>query len=129
MARSIRTVLSPLLIISYICGLRIVEYPVGRTRPWLSYFYILLLWSIYCFLMIDFILFYIPHTWTRYKILILLHILTGFMSLFIRLYYDKVRVTILTRKRKFIDLDCIMSYTQSYFCELKSSANLLRNHT
>ncbi|XP_014472029.1 PREDICTED: uncharacterized protein LOC106743051 [Dinoponera quadriceps] len=89
MVKSIRVVLSPLLIISYVCGLRIVEFPMGYPRPWLSYLYHLLLWPTYCFLMTDIWIFYIPHHWLFYNAFVALNILMALLTLFIRLYYDK----------------------------------------
>ncbi|XP_071631946.1 uncharacterized protein [Temnothorax longispinosus] len=49
MTKSIRTILTPFLIISYVFGLRIVNLS-KYSRLWFSVLYMLLLWSVYCIL-------------------------------------------------------------------------------
>ncbi|XP_070172339.1 uncharacterized protein [Polyergus mexicanus] len=49
---SIRKVLSPLLMISYVCGLKVIEFPIGVPRQWSGLLYMLLLWSLYNFVFI-----------------------------------------------------------------------------
>ncbi|XP_072754787.1 uncharacterized protein [Anoplolepis gracilipes] len=89
MAKSIRSLLSPLLIMSYACGLRIVEFPTGQPRLWFSYLYILLLWSTYCFLVTDKPLSYIPDYSAEYKLYVLLNIFIALLSMLLGVYHDK----------------------------------------
>jgi len=48
MIKSIRTILKPLLIMSYVFGLRIAIF--NHSRLWFSVTYVLLFWSVYYFL-------------------------------------------------------------------------------
>lgn len=124
MARNIRAVLSPLLIINYVCGLRVVEFPAGHPKKWLSCLYHLLLWSTYCFLMTDIMSSYVPYEWIHYRVFIALQTLMAFISLFTRLYHDKVKVTVLARKSSL----CVISIVL-YLNRCKNYANLLRYRT
>jgi len=99
MTKSIRTVLTPLLIINYVSGLSIIEFPVGCPRVWFSFLYMLLFWSIYFFLLKSVIISYFNNEYFNIdyhiyhildwmsvgldSLLILLSIVSG-------MYYDKV---------------------------------------
>ncbi|XP_070172340.1 putative gustatory receptor 28a [Polyergus mexicanus] len=91
MTKSIRTVLAPFLIISYVSGLRIIEFPVGHPRIWFSLLYMLLFWSIY-FLFLKFIItsyFNNKHYTIEYHICIGLDILVTLLSIVFGVYHDK----------------------------------------
>lgn len=90
MAKSIRSLLSPLLIMSYVCGLRIVEFPTGHPRFWFSFLYILLLWSTFCFFVIDKGMPYIPDYSADYRIYVSLNIFIVLLSMLLGVYHDKV---------------------------------------
>ncbi|XP_067207071.1 uncharacterized protein [Linepithema humile] len=89
MAKSIRPILSPLLSISYMCGLRIIEFPAGNPRIWFSFLYILLLWPAYCFTMINKLLSYICNDSFEYRIYIFLNTLMTLLSMLLAIYHDK----------------------------------------
>ncbi|XP_067207716.1 uncharacterized protein [Linepithema humile] len=92
MTNSIQSVLSPLLIISYVCGLRIVELHLSYSRSWLNLLYILLLWSVYFFLLsytIIIIISYPVHYSTLYFICLLLNIFTTLTTVGSGVYNDK----------------------------------------
>ncbi|XP_029160034.1 E3 SUMO-protein ligase RanBP2-like [Nylanderia fulva] len=92
MATSIRSLLSPFLIISYVCGLRIVEFPTGHLRFWFSLFYILLFWSTYCFLVINKGLSYVPKYSAEYRLYVSLNIFITLLSMLLGVYHDKGHV-------------------------------------
>ncbi|XP_011050421.1 PREDICTED: uncharacterized protein LOC105143668 [Acromyrmex echinatior] len=89
MTESIRTVLSPLLLISSLCGLRIIEISTGYPKLWFSLLYIPLLWSIYCFFVIDKGISFIPDESADYIIYVSLNIFTVLLSIFLGIYYNK----------------------------------------
>ncbi|XP_024879635.1 uncharacterized protein LOC112459651 isoform X1 [Temnothorax curvispinosus] len=89
MAKSIRSVLSPLLLISSMCGLRIIEFSAGHPKLWFSLLYIPLLWSVYCFLVIDKGISYIPEESADYIIYVSLNIFTVLLSILLGIYHDK----------------------------------------
>lgn len=91
MTESIRKVLSPLLIISYVCGLRIVEFSVDNPKQWFSLLYILLFWTLYIFFVIYKLFYYIVHGTIEYIVCNGLHLFTSLISIAIGVYYDKVR--------------------------------------
>jgi len=92
MTKSIRTVLTPLLIISYTSGLNIIEFPVGYPRIWFSLLYMLLFWSIYFFLFNSTILYYFnnEHYTIIYQIGTGLDILMTLLSIVFGVYHEKV---------------------------------------
>lgn len=90
MTESIRKVLSPLLIISYVCGLRIVEFSVDNPKQWFSLLYILLFWMLYIFFVYK-LFYYIVHGTIEYIVCNGLHFFTSLISIAIGVYYDKVR--------------------------------------
>ncbi|KAL6422631.1 hypothetical protein ACFW04_010691 [Cataglyphis niger] len=77
---------------SYICGLRIVEFPTGYPRFWFSSLYILLLWSTYCFFVIDEGMPYIPEYSAEYRIYVSLNIFIVLLSMLLGVYHDKGHV-------------------------------------
>ncbi|XP_011868559.1 PREDICTED: uncharacterized protein LOC105562376 [Vollenhovia emeryi] len=89
MAKSIRSVLSPLLLISSVCGLRIIEFSAGHPKLWFSLLYIPLLWSVYYFFVIAKVISYIPDDSNTYIIYVLSNFLTVLLSIFLGIYYDK----------------------------------------
>ncbi|KAG5313030.1 PPIA isomerase, partial [Pseudoatta argentina] len=89
MTESIRTVLSPLLLISSLCGLRIIKISAGYPKLWFSLLYIPLLWSIYCFFVIDKGISFIPDESADYIIYVSLNIFTVWLSIFLGIYYNK----------------------------------------
>ncbi|KYM95507.1 E3 SUMO-protein ligase RanBP2 [Cyphomyrmex costatus] len=89
MTKSIRTVLSPLLLISSLCGLRIIEISAGYPKLWFSLLYIPLLWSVHCFFVINKGISYIPDESAEYIIYVSLNIFTTLLSIFFGIYYDK----------------------------------------
>jgi len=99
MTKSIRTVLTPLLIISYVSGLSITEFPVGCPRVWFSFVYMLLFWLIYLFLLKSVIISYFnnEHFNADYHIYHILDwisigfdILLILLSIVSGMYYNKV---------------------------------------
>lgn len=84
-----RELLSLLLIISYICGLRIIKFQVGDPKQWFSFVYMLLLWTFYSFIIIYTITY--KTFFAEYYVCIGLHIFTALISIVIGIYYDKVR--------------------------------------
>ncbi|KAL6422636.1 hypothetical protein ACFW04_010696 [Cataglyphis niger] len=89
MTKNVWTVLSPLLIINYIFGLKIIELPIGHPRLWLSFLYILFSWSLYFFL-----IWYTTTSFTnRFSSLSsisqYLNYSTAMLSIVFGIYYDK----------------------------------------
>jgi len=91
MVKTIRSVLSPLLLISSICGLRIIEFSAGHPKLWFSLLYIPLFWSVYCFFVINKGIPYIPDESADYIIYVLLNIFTVLLSILLGIYHNKVR--------------------------------------
>ncbi|XP_029665565.1 uncharacterized protein LOC115236964, partial [Formica exsecta] len=92
MTKSIQTVLTPLLIISYVSGLKIFEFPVGHPRVWFSLSYMILFWSIYYFLNSTVISYFINIHYTTelcYLICYWLDILLTLLSVVFGIYHDK----------------------------------------
>ncbi|XP_025271363.1 uncharacterized protein LOC112639979 [Camponotus floridanus] len=91
MTKSIRTVLTPLLIISYVSGLSITEFPVGCPRVWFSLLYMLLFWPIFLFLFKSIIISYFnnEHYNIEYHICLGLDILITLLSIVFGIYHDK----------------------------------------
>ncbi|XP_072754253.1 uncharacterized protein [Anoplolepis gracilipes] len=86
---SIRRILSPLLIISYVCGLRIIEFPAGVSKQWFGLLYMLLLWSLYSFVCIYEMIPYTIHFSTLYHIWFGVNMFLTLLSIFIGIYHDK----------------------------------------
>ncbi|XP_072767255.1 uncharacterized protein [Anoplolepis gracilipes] len=91
MTKSIRTVLTPFLIISYITGLRIIEFPVGHPRVWFSLLYMLQFWSIYFFLLKSTLSDYLTTKYytTEYFICLGLDISIALLSIMVEIYHAK----------------------------------------
>ncbi|XP_011868555.1 PREDICTED: uncharacterized protein LOC105562371 [Vollenhovia emeryi] len=89
MTKSIQTILSPLLIITYVLGLRIVEFPAGRSRPWLSLLYILLLWLTYYYFLYSTATFYMNLYSLIHHICHWLNSSIIFLSIINGIYHDK----------------------------------------
>ncbi|XP_029665566.1 E3 SUMO-protein ligase RanBP2-like [Formica exsecta] len=77
---------------SYVCGLRIVEFPTGHPRFWFSFLYILLLWLTFCFFVIDKGMPYIPDYSADYRIYVSLNIFIVLLSMLLGVYHDKGHV-------------------------------------
>lgn len=92
MTKSIRTVLTPLLIVSYVLGTRITEFPAGHPRVWFSLSYMLLLWSTYCFLLNSTVISYFTniHFASEYLVCYWLDMLLTILSVGFGIYHDKV---------------------------------------
>lgn len=88
MTKSIQTVLTPLLIISYASGLRIIEFPKGNPRIWIGLLYMLLFWSSYFLLLIPLIIHYDTEYFTIMGIS--LDILIILLSIVFGVYHEKV---------------------------------------
>jgi len=88
---SIRKILSPLLIISYICGSRVVEFPAGFPRRWFGLLYMLLLWSLYNFALIYGVIPYTIHYSVIYQICFALSMFIALLSIIFGMYHDKVK--------------------------------------
>ncbi|KAL6422634.1 hypothetical protein ACFW04_010694 [Cataglyphis niger] len=89
MTKNVWTVLSPLLIINYVFGLKIIELPTGHPRLWLSFLYILSSWSLYFFL-----IWYTTTSFTNRfpsisHIFQYLNYSTAMLSIVFGIYYDK----------------------------------------
>lgn len=97
--KSIREVLAPLLIISYVCGLRlwIIELPTfSRLRSWFSVSYMLLFWLIYFFFLKFTVKSYINDITVTYDstdevIYYWLEIFMTLLSVVFGIYHNKVR--------------------------------------
>ncbi|XP_067207717.1 uncharacterized protein [Linepithema humile] len=89
MANSIRSVLSPLLSISYVCGMRIVEFPSRYRRQWFGLLYMLLLWSVYIFFVIYRIMSYLNYHSKIYVISFLVNNVLTLISVILGVYRDK----------------------------------------
>ncbi|KAM0734578.1 hypothetical protein ACS0PU_011397 [Formica fusca] len=88
MTNNIRIVLTPLLITSFLCGLRTIEFPTYHLRPWFSFIYMLLLWSVYYFLFSYTIVSYIPYN-SMYYICLCLDFFVVLVSIAFGMYHDK----------------------------------------
>lgn len=93
--KSIREVLSPLLIISYMLGLRlwIIEFPISHLKWWINISYMLLFWSIYYFLLQFTVISYTTNISysTEYLICFWLDIFITLLSVVSGVYHTKVR--------------------------------------
>ncbi|XP_032682004.1 uncharacterized protein LOC116849193 [Odontomachus brunneus] len=85
----IRVVLSPLLSISYVLGIRIIEFPMGKPRQWCSFLYILLLWAIYHILVLYTIIHLMSGMYIIYKFCFWLNIWIALLSAVLGIYHDK----------------------------------------
>ncbi|KAM0728351.1 hypothetical protein ACS0PU_005133 [Formica fusca] len=90
MTNNIRIVLTPLLIICFVCGLKTIEFSTNHSRPWFSFMYMLLLWTVYYFLFSYTMISHIIHD-TIYLICLYLDFSVVLMSIAFGIYYDKVR--------------------------------------
>ncbi|EZA58583.1 hypothetical protein X777_14745 [Ooceraea biroi] len=89
MTGGLRTVLSPILMMNYVLGLRIIEFPVGQPRPRLSFLYILLLWSVYYSVLMHTVMPYIIHYTLVYHICIRLNIIAILLSIVSEAYQNQ----------------------------------------
>jgi len=87
---SIRKILSPLLIISYVCGSRVIEFPTGVPRQWFGLLYILLVWSLYNFVFINVVILHMTHYSTLYNIWYGINMFIALLSISLGIYHDKV---------------------------------------
>jgi len=89
MTKTIQAALAPLLIIAFLCGLAIFEYPLGRSRLDLTFLYLLTTWSLYIYLF-----YYVIYTsYTTYIYMSWLNFTTTFLtivSIFVSLFHFKV---------------------------------------
>ena len=88
MTKSIRTILTPLLIMSYVFGLRIVIS--NHSKLWFNAIYILLIWSIYCFLVSTYHTFNFFNKYLEDNICYYLEFFTTLLSIAIGVYHNKV---------------------------------------
>ena len=90
MIKTLQTALTPLLIIGSFCNLGLFEYPVGHPRPYLSYLYILGIWSLFTYSV------YYPtyiHRWHRVYIWInIIILISTIIMILVSLFRSKVRV-------------------------------------
>jgi len=90
MIKTLQTALTPLLIIGSFCNLGLIEYPVGHPRPYLSYLYILGIWSLFIYSV------YYPtynHRWHRVYIWInIIILISTIIIILVSLFRSKVRV-------------------------------------
>ncbi|XP_011868455.1 PREDICTED: uncharacterized protein LOC105562322 [Vollenhovia emeryi] len=90
MTKNIQEILSPLLIISYACGLKIVTFRVGELKQWFSFLlYVVLVWAVYNFVVL-YATFHPVYYTIEYHVCVGLHFLTAFVSIAIGVYYDKI---------------------------------------
>lgn len=101
MAKSVQYILLPFLLISSICGLRIIELSAGHPKFWFSLIYIPLMWSVYCFIVIDTGISYISDESTDYIIYVSLNIFTVLLSILLGIYHDKVGKRNILHKTKY----------------------------
>lgn len=91
MTKTIQAALSPLLIVSSFCGLGFFEYPFGRSRPYFTYSYFLITWSLYTYLF-----YYLVYTsYTAYIFMSwfnVIIIITAIVSMFVSLLRFKVKI-------------------------------------
>lgn len=96
MIKNIQAVIAPLLIISYVCGLRIIVFSTDLPKLLFSLLYILFFWSAYIFLMISTIIpnLIIPYINEYYICLFLNHFIT-LLTVVFGVYYNEVRQMII----------------------------------
>ena len=88
MIKNIRTILTPLLIMSYVFGLRIAKS--NHSRLWFSVTYILLVWSVYYFLVLYVFISFYKYLSFMEKIGHCLETSVTILSIVFGIYYDKV---------------------------------------
>ncbi|XP_067207780.1 uncharacterized protein [Linepithema humile] len=89
MTKSICTILWPLMIINYVFGLRIIAFPISHAKLCFNLLYILLLWSIFCFLLIYTAMSYIVHYCLIYHICLRINVLIVFLTIVSTVQYKK----------------------------------------
>lgn len=90
MTNNIQIVLTPLLIICFVCGLRIIEFPTNHSKSCFSLMYMLLVWSVYCFLFNYIMISYIIYD-IMYSICFYLDFFIILVAIAFGMYHDKVR--------------------------------------
>jgi len=91
MNRSIRTILMPLLMISYIFSLRLTNLPLRHAKLWFNLLYMLTIWIIYYFLLMSVLIPYLKfYTSTEYHICYLLELFTTLLSIVFGIYHNEV---------------------------------------
>lgn len=92
MANSIRTILMPFLIISYVFGLRIAGLSRSHLKLWFNLLYIVIVWLIYYFFLTSTLISsFNKYNSIEYQISYALELFTTLMSIVFGVYYDKVR--------------------------------------
>ncbi|CAL1676351.1 unnamed protein product [Lasius platythorax] len=101
MTRTIQAALSPLLIVGSFCGLGFFEYPLGRPRPYFTYSYFLITWSLYAYLF-----YYLVYTsYTAFLFLSwfnIIIIITAIVSMLVNLFRFK-ELKMCLRKLSIVD--------------------------
>lgn len=90
MIDDIRAVLSPLLTVSYVFGMRIVEYPAGKPRIWCGYLYIMIVWSTYNILLACTLIYYLNSISSVYRFCFWLNVFTAILTTALGTYHDEV---------------------------------------
>jgi len=92
MTKSIRMILTPFLIISYVFGLRIASLSRNYSKLWFSFLYMMLIWLVYYFLATSWSIYSIIKSYRiEYNIWYLLELFTTLLSVIFNVYYDKVK--------------------------------------
>ncbi|XP_011705522.1 PREDICTED: uncharacterized protein LOC105460721 [Wasmannia auropunctata] len=90
MTKNIRTILKPFLIISYVFGLRIADLPINRTKLWISFLYMLLIWIVYYCLLISPLVYSVQKSYSiEYHICYYMEILISLLSIMFGVYNHK----------------------------------------
>lgn len=88
--KNIRSALLFLLTISYVFGLKIVEFST-YPRKYFNLLYVLFFWSIYCFLISYTVIPYIAVYGTLYNICLYVDIFVILLSIIVGIYHNQVR--------------------------------------
>lgn len=87
----VQKALLPILFVNYVFGTRIIEFPMGKPRPWCSFFYILLMWSIYFYLILYTKVVLVITSSIVMEIFYFLNVAIALLTTAYGIYYDKVR--------------------------------------
>jgi len=92
MSKSIRIMLTPFLIISYVFGLRIAYLSKNYSKLWFSLLYMLLIWLVYYFLATSQLIKSVHKPYSiEHHIWYWLDFFTTLLSVIFNVYYDKVK--------------------------------------
>jgi len=91
MTKSVRMILTPFLIISYVFGLRIAGLSKNYSKLWFSLLYMLFFWLIYYFLFTSKIMSSYRNNNIKHQISYWMEFFTTLLSIVFGLYHNKVK--------------------------------------